>query len=77
MIFTWVELLKIDFEKDIDQVIFAAYAGTSFDKGMVIKTLLHNFLYANAIKKFQNNSAHKYLFKRAMELKNIGSYGLN
>lgn len=52
MIFTWMEFLKLDFEKDIEEAIFAAYATTSFDSGMTIKTLLHNLLYAGAIKKF-------------------------
>lgn len=47
-----MEFLKLDFEKDIEEAIFAAYATTSFDSGLTIKTLLHNLLYAGAIKKF-------------------------
>jgi alkylation response protein AidB-like acyl-CoA dehydrogenase len=71
-----LKFLKIDIEKDMEQIIYAIYSGAAFDDDIVIKSFLHYFLYANTIKNFQSNPTHKVWLRRAMELKDIGCFGL-
>lgn len=76
MIFSLMKFLKIDIEKDPLQILFSFCAIASFDQGIVVKALLHYMLYIKTILLYQSNEKHKVFLNRAMNLEDLGCFGL-
>lgn len=49
---------------------------TSFDAGIMVKSLLHYMLYTKTILSFQSNPKHKEFIEKARTLEHIGCFGL-
>jgi alkylation response protein AidB-like acyl-CoA dehydrogenase len=71
-----MKFLKVNLEKDPLQILFSFYAINTFDQGIVVKALLHYLLYVKTILLYQSNEKHKDFLNRAMNLEDLGCFGL-
>ena len=57
-------------------MIFAIWAAAYLDTGVGVKAFLHYFLYTKTILLFQNHPKHKEYLENAVNLKDLGCFGL-